>query len=300
MLPETQAHRSRRRPRLPREEPPSEHRASNRRNHALQLERLLSIKRTVLSTSPGSHGARNCTCERYSASSAGTFSLRLKDTVANLKQVRSPQPRNAYLSDRPGTNTRYFRHHHAHTVRVAHRCSPVPRTFNTVSPLGVQTNPRNRCVLSFTTSMQNLTAPVTINDDISDEAAVRRVNQATGNVSVVVSRAVLRTASNAPSGIGSETETPGLPSCKRRAKAVFSRALERNLCSDAGGFQLTGGWSQPVVVDRGQPAGYPIGYQPLRRRQSAQAQGSGKKNRKADATVKRRERNSYHEVPSHG
>ena len=89
----------------------------------------------------------------------------------------------------------------------------------------------------------------------------------------------------------------------RRKSSSFRgqiRRFERNLVQTQGGLQLTGIGLNLVVVDRNNRRVIRIrGISRCNRRQSAQAQGCGKKNRSAGATVAAGTRRvSHHEVPS--
>ena len=238
--------------------------------------------------------------------------LRLKSTVVNLRS------RYGHLSHETHTLLRKtagnphirIRHHHAHTVRG--RLTGVAGTAHLQHGLtfGVQTrriHVQNRCgAILHNVHAQNLTAPVTINDDISDEAVVlRRVNQATGNVMGRSRRAVLERALNAHRlNRVQKRETPMvcLVQCRGESGSFRGqfRRLERNLVQTQGGLQLTGIGLNLVVVDRNNRRVIRIrGISRCNRRQSAQAQGCGKKNRSAGATVAAGTRRvSHHEVPS--
>ena len=238
--------------------------------------------------------------------------LRLKSTVVNLRS------RYGHLSHETHTLLRKtagnphirIRHHHAHTVRG--RLTGVAGTAHLQHglTLGVQTrriHVQNRCgAILHNVHAQNLTAPVTINDDISDEAVVlRRVNQATGNVMGRSRRAVLERALNAHRlNRVQKRETPMvcLVQCRGESGSFRGqfRRLERNLVQTQGSLQLTGISLNLVVVDRNNRRVIRIrGISRCNRRQSAQAQRRSKKNRSASATVAAgRRRVSHHEVPS--
>ena len=290
----------------------------NRRNHGLlceKLKRLLSIKRAVLSTLNASrHGARNVLvrgiqCRR---NIRRNLHLRLKDTVVNLRSRYGHLSHEAHtlLGKTTGNPHIRIRHHHAHTVRG--RLTGVAGTAHLQHglTLGVQTrriHVQNRCgAILHNVHAQNLTAPVTINDDISDEAVVlRRVNQATGNVMGRSRRAVLERALDAHRlNRVQKRETPMvcLVQCRGESGSFRGqfRRLERNLVQTQGGLQLTGIGLNLVVVDRNNRRVIRIrGIRCRNRRQSAQAQGCGKKNRSAGATVAAGTRRvSHHEVPS--
>ena len=238
--------------------------------------------------------------------------LRLKDTVVNLRS------RHRHLSHETHTLLRKtagnphirIRHHHAHTVRG--RLTGVAGTAHLQHglTLGVQTRrihlKNRRGAILHNVHAQNLAATVTINDDISDEAVVlRRVNQATGNVMGRSRRAILERALNAHRlNRVQKRETPMvcLVQCRGESGSFRGqfRCLERNLVQTQGGLQLTGIGLNLVVVDRNNRRVIRIrGISRCNRRQSDQAQGCGKKNRSAGATVAAGTRRvSHHEVPS--
>ena len=238
--------------------------------------------------------------------------LRLKSTVVNLRS------RYGHLSHETHTLLRKtagnphirIRHHHAHTVRG--RLTGVAGTAHLQHSLtlGVQTrriHVQNRCgAILHNVHAQNLTATVTINDDISDEAVVlRRVNQATGNVMGRSRRAILERALNAHRlNRVQKRETPMVCLVQCRGKSGSFRGqfrrLERNLVQTQGSLQLTGIGLNLVVVDRNNRRVIRIrGISRCNRRQSAQAQRRSKKNRSAGATVAAGVgRVSHHEVPS--
>ena len=238
--------------------------------------------------------------------------LRLKSTVVNLRSRYGHLSHEAHTRLRKTTGNPHIRirHHHAHTVRG--RLTGVAGTAHLQHglTLGVQTrriHVQNRCgAILHNVHAQNLTAPVTINDDISDEAVVlRRVNQATGNVMGRSRRAVLERALNAHRlNRVQKRETPMvcLVQCRGKSGSFRGqfRCLERNLVQTQGGLQLTGIGLNLVVVDRNNRRVIRIrGISRCNRRQSAQAQGCGKKNRSAGATVAAGTRRvSHHEVPS--
>ena len=238
--------------------------------------------------------------------------LRLKSTVVNLRSRYGHLSHEAHtrLGKTTGNPHIRIRHHHAHTVRG--RFTGVAGTAHLQHSLtlGVQTrriHVQNRCgAILYNVHAQNLTAPVTINDDISDEAVVlRRVNQATGNVMGRSRRAVLERALNAHRlNRVQKRETPMvcLVQCRGESGSFRGqfRRLERNLVQTQGGLQLTSIGLNLVVVDRNNRRVIRIrGISRCNRRQSAQAQGCGKKNRSTGATVAAGMRRvSHHEVPS--
>ncbi len=238
--------------------------------------------------------------------------LRLKSTVVNLRSRYGHLSHEAHtlLRKTAGNPHIRIRHHHAHTVRG--RLTGVASTAHLQHSLtlGVQTrriHVQNRCgAILHNVHAQNLTATVTINDDISDEAVVlRRVNQATGNVMGRSRRAILERALNAHRlNRVQKRETPMVCLVQCRGKSGSFRGqfrrLERNLVQTQGSLQLTGIGLNLVVVDRNNRRVIRIrGISRCNRRQSAQAQGCGKKNRSAGATVAAGTRRvSHHEVPS--
>ena len=239
--------------------------------------------------------------------------LRLKDTVVNLRSRYGHLSHEAHTRLRKTTGNPHIRirHHHAHTVRG--RLTGVAGTAHLQHSLtlGVQTRRihlKNRCgAILHNVHAQHLAARIiTINGDISDEAVVlRRVNQATGNVMGRSRRAILERARNVHRlNRVQKRETPMVCLMQSRRKSSSFRGqirrLERNLVQTQGGLQLTGIGLNLVVVDRNNRRVIRIrGISRCNRRQSAQAQGCGKKNRSAGATVAAGTRRvSHHEVPS--
>ena len=238
--------------------------------------------------------------------------LRLKSAVVNLRSRYGHLSREAHtlLGKTTGNPHIRIRHHHTHTVRG--RLTRVAGTAHLQHglTLGVQArgiHVQNRCgAILHNVHAQNLTAPVTINDDISDEAVVlRRVNQATGNVMGRSRRAILERAVNAHRlNRVQKRETPMVCLMQSRGESGSFRGqfrcLERNLVQTQGGLQLTGVGLNLVVVDRNNRRVIRIrGIRCRNRRQSAQAQRRSKKNRSASATVAAGTRRvSHHEVPS--
>ena len=238
--------------------------------------------------------------------------LRLKSTVVNLRSRYGHLSHETHtlLGKTTGNPHIRIRHHHTHTVRG--RLTGVAGTAHLQHglTLGVQTrriHVQNRCgAILHNVHAQNLAATVTINDDISDEAVVLRwVNQATGNVMGRSRRAVLERALNAHRlNRVQKRETPMVCLVQSRGESGSFRGqfrcLERNLVQTQGGLQLTGIGLNLVVVDRNNRWVIRIrGIRCRNRRQSAQAQGCGKKNRSAGATVAAGTRRvSHHEVPS--
>ena len=238
--------------------------------------------------------------------------LRLKSTVVNLRSRYGHLSREAHtlLGKTTGNPHIRVRHHHTHTVRG--RLTRVAGTayLQHGFTLGVQARRihlKNRCgAILHNVHAQHLAACITINGDISDEAVVLRwVNQATGNVMGGSRRAILERARNGYRlNRVQQRETPMvcLVQCWGESGSFRGqfRRLERNLVQTQGGLQLTGIGLNLVVVDRNNRRVNRIrGISRRNRRQSAQAQGCGKKNRSAGATVAAGTRRvSHHEVPS--
>ena len=239
--------------------------------------------------------------------------LRLKSTVVNLRSRYSHLGHEAHTRLRKTTGNPHIRirHHHAHTVRG--RLTGVAGTAHLQHSLtlGVQARRihlKNRCgAILHNVHAQHLAARImAINSDISDEAIVlRRVNQFSRNVVGRSSCTILERARNMHRlNRVQERETPMVCLMQSRRKSSSFRGqlrrLERNLVQTQGGLQLTGIGLNLVVVDRNNRRIHRIrGISRRNRRQSAQAQRRGKKNRSASATVAAGTRRvSHHEVPS--
>ena len=177
--------------------------------------------------------------------------------------------------------------------------------------LGVQARRihlKNRCgAILHNVHAQHLAARImAINGDIGDEAVVlRRVNQFSRNVVGRSSCTILERSRNVHRlNRVQKRETPMVCLMQGRGKSSGFRGqlrrLERNLVQTQGGLQLTGIGLNLVVVDRNNRRVNRIrGISRCNRRQSAQAQRRGKKNRSASATVAAGTRRvSHHEVPS--